>query len=298
MMSRFIVRGLPQLSETRLSIGLQQNAVRAILRTIQAWRGLGVARFMFTFEISSKHEAAAGCPLWLGGRVEVDVRGSRPYLGPFQPTTQPVILPAVGVDHSLQLTLDVTDRQLQLIADSRSASGVQFWISLSGYAVQDGQHVQVGESQISHQVSQSDWISLLEQAGHRRFLLLELEAPDPQAHPDLAQAIDYYAQAQHRFLEGEWRLTVESLRQSLASLVGKKADDEEQEIDVQDSIKAVRKESRATSVGYEPRLELVRQAAKFMCDLGAHPEVTETRRQHAYGALVMVGGLLHAFARS
>jgi hypothetical protein len=261
------------MSETRLPIGSQQNAVRVVLRTIQVWRGLGVARFMFTFEISSKHETAAGRPLWLGGRVEVDVRGSRAYLGPFQPTTQPIILPAVGVDHTLQLTLDVTERQLHLIAENRSTSGVQLWISLSGYAVQDGQHVQVGESQISHQVSQSDWISLLEQAGHRRFLLLELEAPDPQAHPDLAQAIDYFAQAQHRYLEGEWRLTVESLRQSLASLVGKKADDEEQEIEVQDSIRTVRKESWAESVGYGPRLEVVRQATKFMCDLGAHPEL-------------------------
>jgi hypothetical protein len=286
------------MSEIWLPIGSRQNAVRAVLRTIQVWRGLGVARFIFTFEIASKHEAVAGCPLWLGGRVEVDGRGSRPYLGPFQPTTQPVILPAVGVDHSLQLTLDITDRQLHLIAESRSTSGVQFWISLSGYAVQDGQHVPVGESQISHPVTQSDWISLLEQAGHRRFLLLELEAPDPLAHPDLAQAIDYFAQAQHRYLEGEWRLTVESLRQSLASLVGKKADDEELETEVQDSIRTVRKESRAASVGYGPRLELVRQAAKFMCDLGAHPEVAETRRQHAYGALVMVGGLLHAFTRS
>jgi hypothetical protein len=32
-----------------------------------------------------------------------------------------------------------------------------------------------------------------------------------------------------------------------------------------------------------------------MCDLGAHPEVTETRKRDAYGALVMVGGLLHNF---
>ena len=127
---------------------------------------------------------------------------------------------------------------------------------------------------------------------------MELEAPDPQAHPDLAEAIDYFAQAQHRYLEGEWRLTVESLRQSLASLVGKKADDEDQETDVQDSIRAVRKESHQTRLGYEPRLELVRQAAKFMCDLGAHPEVAETRRHHAYGALVMVGGLLQAFEKS
>lgn len=91
---------------------------------------------------------------------------------------------------------------------------------------------------------------------------------------------------------------MESLRQSLASLVGKKADDEEQETDIEDAAKALRKEARSAKVGYEPRMELVRQAAKFMCDLGAHPEVAETRRHHAYGALVMTGGLLHAKSSS
>lgn len=116
--------------------------------------------------------------------------------------------------------------------------------------------------------------------------------------PDLAAAIDYYRQAQQRYAEGEWRLSVECLRQSLASVVGMKADDEDQETDSRDSLKAMRSESRNGPVGYERRAELVRQAAKFMCDLGAHPEVAETQRQHAYGALVIVGGLLHAVQTS
>lgn len=288
------------MGETRLDVGSAQGAVRAVLRNINVWHGLGVARFMFTFEMASKQKAIVGCPIWLGGRVELLERHGRvrPYLAAFQPQVQPLSLPQLGVDQTLQLTLEVSDRQLQLIEEKRSTGGIHLEIYLTGYAIQDGQHVPVGESQISHQINQSDWVSLLEQAGYHRVLLLELGAPDPQAHPDLAEAIDYFAQAQHRYMEGEWRLTVESLRQSLASIVGKKADDEEQESGVQDSIRAVHKESHQTRLGYEARLELVRQAAKFMCDLGAHPEVAETRRRHAYGALVMVGGLLHAFEKS
>lgn len=288
------------MSETWLTVGSTQSAVRVVLKRIGVRRGVGVSRFMFTFEINSKQQVVGGCPLWLAGTVEVLERHGRisPYLATFQAQAQPVSLPQLGVDQTVQLTLAVSDRQLQLIEENRSSSGIQLNIYLSGYAIQDGQHVPVGESQISHQISQSDWISLLEQAGYRRLLLLELDAPDPQAHPDLAEAIDYFAQARHRYLEGEWRLTVESLRQSLASLVGKKADDEEQAIDVQDAFRAVRKESRETHLGYKPRLELVRQAAKFLCDLGAHPEVAETRRHHAYGALVIVGGMLHMFAKS
>jgi len=155
-----------------------------------------------------------------------------------------------------------------------------------------------GQSIITSGISQSDWLELLGQAGYRRIMLLELEAPDILAHPELAEAIDYFVQAQDQYVRGEWRLTVESLRQCLASLVGKKADDEEQEAEVQDAFRAARRESRETKLGYEPRLELVRQAAKFLCDLGAHPEVAETRRHHAYGALMMVGGLLQAISRS
>lgn len=289
----------PHMSETRLPVGATQGAIRMVLKTVNARRGLGVARFMFTFEVSSKQRAVTGNPVWLSGWVEVvETHGQvRPYLAAFQPSVQPLILPDLGVDQTLQLTLEITDRQLQLIEEHRSSGDVRLDIYLSGYAVENSQHVPVGESHITHQIAQSDWIGLLKQTGYRRLMILELEAPDPEAYPDLAEAIDYLTQAQHRYLEGEWRLTVESLRQALASLVGMKAEDEEQDIDVTDSMRTLRKESRTTAVGYEPRLELVRQATKFLCDLGAHPEIAETRRTHAYGALMMVGGLLQVFAK-
>lgn len=87
----------------------------------------GVARFMFTFELASEQQAVVGCPLWLGGRVEVLERHGRvrPYLAPFQPQAQPVTLPHLGIDQTLQLTLDVSDRQLQLVEENRSAGGIQ-----------------------------------------------------------------------------------------------------------------------------------------------------------------------------
>lgn len=253
---------------------------------------------MFTFELATKQQSVVGHPVWFTGQVELEVQnGRRLHVASFQPQSHPLALPAVGVDHTLQLGLDVTERQLQLIEEIRT-DGVQLTISLSGYAVQDGENVTIGQSEIRHDIRQSDWLILLQRAGYRRRILVELEAPDPQAHPQFAAAIDYYRLAQQRYAEGEWRLTVESLRQSLASVVGKKADDEEQEAEVEDACKFVRRESRGAVVGYERRAELVRQAAKFMCDLGAHPEVAETRRHHVYGALVMVGGLLYAFQDS
>lgn len=66
-------------------------------------------------------------------------------------------------------------------------------------------------------------------------------------------------------------------------------------MDVEAAARALRKESRTTGVGYPPRVEQVRLALKFMCDLGAHPEITRTTRTDAYSALLMVGGLLHSW---
>jgi hypothetical protein len=88
------------MSETWFAVGSTQSAVKVVLKRINVWRGVGVARFMFTFEVNSKQQAVVGCPLWLGGRVEVLERHShvRPYLATFQPQAQPVTLPQLGVD--------------------------------------------------------------------------------------------------------------------------------------------------------------------------------------------------------
>jgi hypothetical protein len=288
------------MSETWLTAGSTNGAVRVVLKNINVWRGLEVGRWMFTFELGTKQQPIAGSPLWLGGRIDVQQEPGRvmPYLGSFLPQLQPLILPPLGSEQTLQLTVEVNQRQLQLIEESRTGGDLRLDIYLSGYAVQEGQYSQISESQISHQIAQSDWLALLRHAGYRRILLVELEAPDSHAQPALAEAVTYYTQAHGHYLDGEWRLTVESLRQALASLVGKKADEEESEAEVSEALKALRKESWNGQVGYQPRLEQVRQAAKFLCDVGAHPEADETRRHHAYSALLIVGGLLHAATRS
>jgi hypothetical protein len=234
--------------------------------------------------------------MWLGGRVEVQARnGSRPYVGRLQPATgQPINVGRFGQEASTQMTLDLTDHQFWLIDENRTGGVVRIFLTLTGHVVIDGQYLAVQEiQQLQHDINQSDWLDLVRQAGLKQTIMLELEAPDPQAHPELAQALDYYARAQTRFGEGEWRLSVESIRQSLAALVGKKADDEDQESDVKDAINEARKSQG--QLGYEPRRELVRRAAKFMADLGAHPETAETRKPDAYAALMIAGGLLHSF---
>jgi hypothetical protein len=285
------------MGETNLTVG--NEYLKVVLKTIQAHQGMGVTRLMLTLELSNRGQNSTGYPLWLGGRVEVQVRsGSRLHVGHLQPSTaQPINVGRFGYEAGTQLTLDLTNHQFWLLDENRTNGAVQMYLVLTGHALIDGQHIVVSEMQpFSHQINQSEWVEIVRQAGLKRVMLLELESPDPQAHPDLAQALDNYAQAQTRYAEGEWRLTVESIRQALASLVGKKADDEDQETDIEDAIKAANKQSHNGRLGYEPRRELVRRSAKFMADLGAHPEVAETRKHDAYAALMIAGGILHAFA--
>lgn len=127
-------------------------------------------------------------------------------------------------------------------------------------------------------------------------MLLELEAPDPATAPALSEAIEYFDQARRRFLEGESRLAVESLRQSLATLVGKQATEEDDADAVATNLKASRSAVRMGAVDYERRYELTRQALKFLVDLGAHPETAETSPAEARSCLTMVAGLLQWYA--
>lgn len=121
-------------------------------------------------------------------------------------------------------------------------------------------------------------------------MLVQLEAPDPARAPELAGAIEHFRKAQRRDQEGEWRLTVEALRQALNVLAGLPPDSEDSHEDVQAAAKDARRDQNKR--GYPERLELVRKALKFTCDLGAHPETDETHRADARAALLMVAGLL------
>jgi len=253
------------MSETMLQVGSQAVAVRIVLRDIMLRPGLGLTRLLFTFELATKQQNVVGCPAWLSGSVELETPNARRlHIASFDQQRLPLALPPLGSDHTLQLALAISERQLQLIEDNR-VGGVTFFISIVGYVTQNGDNVAVNQAEMRHDIGQSDWLTMLERSGYQRHMLIEPEVPDPQAHPELAAAIDHYRQAQRRFSEGEWRLTVESLRQALASVVGKKAEEEDDESDVEGSLRTLRNESRANHVGYERRAELVRQAAKFMC---------------------------------
>jgi hypothetical protein len=284
--------GIPLVTEGWISLPGEMHAVRLLFKHVITSRGFGLGQLGFVFEASSRHEAADNQPLWLGGTlriVELHPTGNG-YVAPLTVDIQPTVIPP-RASRDITLNANITYQQFQLVEEYRIA-GVKLRFDLAGHWLCDGTPWPFWGISLDHEVGQSDWIALLENVGYRQLILLELDSPSIAESVATNEAIGYYAQAQRHFLHHDWRHTVESLRQCLAALVGKRPDEEDQDSDVLAAAKELRKESRTRDVGYVERMELVRKALKFLCDLGAHPEVAETTKQDAQSALLMAAGLL------
>lgn len=283
------------MGEIWVTMGGTNNAARLELKSVHGTSGLGVMQLRFQFEASCRHDASAQRPMWLEGKVHaVGLGTSSGYLGRLAVESSPVTLHSLAATATFVLVADLDHRQVQIIEEHRTG-GVKFNLEVTGTAMTDGNLERIGVGTIEHEVNQSNWVAILEQMQYRRLLLIELDAPGSGRSTEFAAALDYYRDAEQQYIKQEWRLTVEALRQTLAALVGKKAEDEDGAADVAAAAKALRKESREVNTGYPPRAEQVRLALKFMCDLGAHPEAAETTKADAHSALLMVGGLLHGW---
>lgn len=285
------------MQEAQVRIGERNQSLRLLLRHMNGGRGLGLGQISFTFELSALGRLEENLPIWLGGQLYAAQLGAMSgVLAPLVANMQPVTVVADGGQPNVTLTANIDHRQLQIIEDAR-VGGLTFRLDVSGHYLK-GQEPFPIWTNVEQPVTQGEWITLLEQFGYKRLVLIELDAPDPNRAPQMAQAIEFYRQAEKHFQQQEWRLTVESLRQSLAVLVGKKPEDEDSEAEVRAAMKAVRSSESKQATGYAPRWEPVRVAMKFLCDLGAHPEVTETLKPQAYSALLMVAGLLHGYEKT
>ncbi|GHD80916.1 hypothetical protein GCM10010317_103520 [Streptomyces mirabilis] len=285
------------MNEAWVNIGWANNAVRLDLKKVQGSSGLGVMQLRFHVEASCRDEVAAQKPLWFEGGLFAEGLGtSSGYVRRLVVEDSPVTLHSLAATTNFVLVADIDHRQLQVIEEHRTG-GIKFRLQLTGTTMNDGNLERIGVGNVEYELTQSDWAAVLEQMQYRRLLLIELDAPDANRSEEFKVALDFYRDAEKQYLKQEWRLTVEALRQSLAALVGKTADEEDEAADVEAAFKTLRREANKTRVGYPPRAEQVRRALKFMCDLGAHPETAETVKVHAHSALLMTGGLLHGWER-
>lgn len=284
------------MEDTWITLGGQQ-ALRLELKSVSAVRALGLGQLRFGLDATTKHEIADEAPLWISGSLSITNFGAQGgYLAPLQIDRQPFHLPSGRGENTLYLNADVSHAQLQVIEDNRVAS-VQFALDLSGHVLIDGKPEVFFGSRVERDVKQGDWVILLEQMDYRRIMLIEIDTPDTSGMPTASLASAYFQAAQKHYVAHEWRLTVESVRQCLGALVGEDANEEKTEAEVNQALKELRSRSQQARVGYLERYEPIRRALKFHADLGAHPEVAETTKQHAYAALLMTAGLLQGFGK-
>ena len=276
-------------------IALNRDQVRLVVTTVGASRGIGVNQLHVTLELTTRSAALADAHIWLGGSVRLsDLGAGGGYLTTLRADIQPATIVAPGGHQTVSIVADFDDRQLQIIEGWRT-SGLTFQFGFSGNVVGPEGTIPFWSANVDYAIDQSAWIVLVEQLGYRKLMLLELEAPQTAGKQPIhvTEALRYFEEAQNNFLTHEWRLTVESLRQSLAAVVGLKPDDEQTQTEVAADQKDARKLITTKPPTYDDRFELVRSALKFVCDLAAHPTPdTETTRREAHAALLSVAGVL------
>lgn len=261
---------------------LGTNAIAIEPGEIGVHSGVGVYQMSIQISVRPTDNVAYGKSFSFDGQVDVSgLTGGGGYLARIT-RTQPQALRSNGkLQASLQFELSAA--QVNEI-ESRRVVGFDLDINVGVYE-SGGEY---GATQIlNYQVSREKWIQILEQINFRKTLLLELAVPDGPTNQNMTKAVNFFGDAQRRFLEGENRQSVECLRQSLAAMVG--ADPAaEGDDDVESDMKSARK----SEAQYADRIELVRRALKLLTDLAAHPNVDETRPRGARAAITMTAGLL------
>lgn len=265
------------------------NAVAVSAGELRVNPGLGRHQLIVPIEVRPTHESAYDHDLSFSGTVQaVGLGGGSGYLGRFHETPPRRLSANSKLD--VQMSLDIDPDQIAAIERRRNgAFTLMLQIDVKVVGGTDWGSTQIND----HPVSQETWIRILDQVHYQRTILLELPAPDGQTAPHLSKAVAYFSNAQMRLLEGENRLAVEALRQSLAAIVGKEATADE---DTEETMNSALRVSRSGRGKYPDRFEVIRQALKFLADLGAHPESDETGPTEARSAIIMVGGLLQWFA--
>jgi hypothetical protein len=269
--------------------------VRVQVDSVGVAPGIGRHRLFVYCLLSPLNEQTDGVTLSVSGEVIAEnLGGGSGYLGQLVPTA-PVTLRRDGT-FQISPFVEVTDDQVRKIEEHRNHSDGSFTLRLGlrlDGTDREGKVLSNTGSVSNVRVGREDWLLVLQQVKYRRVLVAELEVPDAASEPDLAVALDYYQQAQVRFGAGDYRGTAESIRQTLATLVGEAP---EVELSV-DAMTAEFREAYKRKGGYDERMELVRKALKFTADLGAHPDTDQTMRAEALAQLHMTAGLLQWFTR-
>lgn len=159
----------------------------------------------------------------------------------------------------IHLTCDLDRARLQAIEDVRKGD-ITFDVHLAG-RFSTGNAFSVVEKIT---VNQGVWVSVLEQTGYQKTLLIEVPVPEPNQQPDLAAAVSLLGQAQDHMLRGLDRDAVGTLRDVLEQLTLALGDDD----NTDPAAQALFAKSR--SMTKAERLRVLRKALKLMTHPARH----------------------------
>lgn len=110
-----------------------------------------------------------------------------------QGTPVKMATPAYAVTTALEMELD--RGRLEAIENRRGGGGLELMLNMHA-DVEGPNGLRRDFSQVVHHINQGVWVSILEQMGYQKTLLIEVPVPDRAAAPELAKAVDLLARAQ------------------------------------------------------------------------------------------------------
>lgn len=161
----------------------------------------------------------------------------------------------------IYLTCDLDRVRLEAIEDVRAGGNIDFTVNLAG-RYSTGHAFGVGDSLA---INQGVWVSVLEQLGYRKTMLIEVPVPDPAEQPELSEAINLLGQAQGHMQRGHDREAVGALRDVLEQLTMALGDDDNLDPDLTRVLF-----SNGRSMTKADRLRVLRRALKLVTHPARH----------------------------
>jgi|SRR5579872_117887 len=272
-------------NEAFFSLTGGMHAIRLVVTQTSGRMGLARHQLRFDAEVTARDTIAEGAELTLAGSLSLQ---TGEYIGLIAPATAF----HVPREHTnLVFTADLDPGQLAALEQLRPEAGVSFRLDIEGVAITTAGRDRVGATISDYSIAQSSWLSILEQMGYGRTLILELPLPNPSTQVTLARSLDFLQSARRAFAMHLDQQAGLECRNALTALRDQ-MDDEGQGLtyaDLQASIKSVRKDELPKAA----RFQLVRDATKAAADLAAHPEVDHLDRGDAAALIAIVAALLH-----
>jgi len=197
----------------------------------------------------------------LMAEVRVDGRSIGRFV-PMSPGYLPVrSYPERSARASVPLTCDLDRARVEAIEGVRGGGHLPLDININ-VRFSDGSAASFGEAYV---VNQGVWIEALAQMGYQRTLLVEVPIPDPDAQPELADAVALLAQSQGHLQLGHDRDAVGSLRDVLEQVKLAFGDDDTIDPDLNRVLFA---DSRSMTKG--ERLRVLRRALMLVTHPARH----------------------------